>query len=93
MTRLSRKLSLPIVAIVCAIVHNAQSATYAEPKSEEKIRRIAAVVTAYYHNSHADVIVSRLLEGDTLNNKGEFPKLKLVSQHSASVPSPTTREN
>ncbi|MFP6611753.1 MAG: hypothetical protein VB835_05515 [Pirellulales bacterium] len=86
MTRLSRKLSLPLVAIVCAIANNAQSAAYAEPKSEEKIPRVAAVVTAYYHNSHADVIVSRLLEGYTLNNKGEFPKLKLVSLYIDQVP-------
>ena len=40
---------------------------------------VAAVVTAYYHNSHADVIVSRLLQSMTLDGKGECPSLKLVS--------------
>ncbi len=41
--------------------------------------KVAAVVTAYYHNSHADVIVSRLLQTDTLDGKGRRPDLELVS--------------
>jgi hypothetical protein len=41
--------------------------------------RVAAVITAYFHNSHADVIVSRLLQTMTLDGKGEHPALKLVS--------------
>ncbi len=40
---------------------------------------VAAIVTAYYHNSHADVIVSRLLQTMTLDDKGERPALRLVS--------------
>ncbi len=48
--------------------------------------RIAAIVTAYYHNSHADVIVSRLLETDTLDGKGRRPKLNLVSLYTDQVP-------
>ncbi len=42
-------------------------------------KRIAAIVTEYRHNSHADVIVGRLVESHTLDGKGEFPNLKLVS--------------
>lgn len=45
----------------------------AEPK------QVAALVTIYSHNSHADVIVSRLLEGYTLNGEGERPALRLAS--------------
>ena len=51
-----------------------------QPKS------IAAVVTTYFHNSHADVIVSRLLEGYTLDGQGERPDLKLVSLYTDQVP-------
>jgi hypothetical protein len=40
---------------------------------------IAAVVTVFHHNAHADVIVGRLLEGYHLNGKGRLPSLKLVS--------------
>jgi hypothetical protein len=54
--------------------------------SVEKVPRIAAIVTAYYHNSHADVIVSRLLQTDTLDGKGRHPKLKLVSLYTDQVP-------
>jgi hypothetical protein len=43
------------------------------------IPKVAALVTAYYHNSHADVIVSRLLQTMTLDDKGERPALRLVS--------------
>jgi hypothetical protein len=42
-------------------------------------KKVAAIVTAYYHNSHADVIVSRLLETDTLDGKGRASTLKLAS--------------
>ena len=48
--------------------------------------KIAAIVTAYYHNSHADVIAGRLLDGYTLDGKGDFPRLKLVSLYTDQVP-------
>ncbi|MCA9268325.1 MAG: hypothetical protein KDA41_07630 [Planctomycetales bacterium] len=48
-------------------------------KAEEETLKIAAVVTAYYHNSHADVIVSRLLEGYNLNEKAPYPRMRLAS--------------
>ncbi len=49
-------------------------------------KQIAALVTIYTHNSHADVIVSRLLEGYTLNGEGERPDLRLVSLYTDQVP-------
>ena len=42
-------------------------------------KRVAAVVTHYTHNSHADVIVSKLLQTMTLDGRGPRPNLKLVS--------------
>jgi hypothetical protein len=51
-----------------------------KPAQESKpAPKVAALVTAYFHNSHADVIVSRLLQTMTLDDKGERPALQLVS--------------
>jgi len=44
-----------------------------------RVPQVAALVTAYFHNSHADVIVSRLLQTMTLDDKGERPAMRLVS--------------
>jgi hypothetical protein len=49
--------------------------------AEEKVPRVAVVTTVWRHNAHADVIASRLVQGNTLDGKGEFPKLKLVSAY------------
>jgi len=48
-------------------------------RAEEKIPQVAVITTVWYHNSHADVIAARLLQGHTLDGRGEFPKLKLAS--------------
>jgi hypothetical protein len=44
-------------------------------------RKVAAIVTTYYRNSHADVIVGRLLQTDTLDGKGRRSDLDLASLH------------
>lgn len=43
------------------------------------VKRVAGITTVYRHNAHADVILTRLLETDTLDGKGNRPRLKLVS--------------
>jgi len=49
--------------------------------SEQDSPRVAVITTVWRHNAHADVIASRLVQGNTLDGKGEFPKLKLVSAY------------
>lgn len=46
--------------------------------ADEKIPKVAVITTAWYHNSHADVIAGRLLEGMTLEGR-DFPSLKMAS--------------
>ncbi|MEX2174928.1 MAG: hypothetical protein WD872_11240 [Pirellulaceae bacterium] len=51
----------------------------AQEKTQEKTPRVAVIATVWHHNAHADVIAGRLLEGQTLDGQGAFPKLKLAS--------------
>lgn len=50
-------------------------------QGEDRIPQVAVITTEWRHNAHADVIGSRLVQGYTLDGKGEFPKLKLVSAY------------
>ena len=45
----------------------------------EKSPKVAGVTTVYHHNSHADVIFSRMTETDSLNWQGRKPRMKLHS--------------
>ena len=56
-------------------------------------KKVAAVVTVYHHNSHADVIVSRMLQTMTLDGKGEKAKLELASLYTDQVPDRDTSRN
>ncbi len=58
----------------------------AEPTNSVSAKNVAAIVTVYRHNSHADVIVSRLLQTDTLDGKGKDSPLKLVSLYTDQQP-------
>jgi hypothetical protein len=49
--------------------------------SQDQIPRVAVITTEWRHNSHADVIASRLVQGYTLDGQGDFPKLKLASAY------------
>ncbi len=49
-------------------------------------RRVAAIVTEYRHNSHADMIVSRLVLTDMLDGTGHDSPLKLVSLYTDQKP-------
>ena len=52
--------------------------------------KVAAIVTEYRHNSHADIIVSRLLQTYTLDGKGRTSPLELVSLYTDQVPETDT---
>ncbi|MSR58941.1 MAG: hypothetical protein EXS05_15050 [Planctomycetaceae bacterium] len=53
-------------------------------------KRVAAVVTEYRHNSHADVIVSRLFQTQTLDGQGAVPGMELMSLFTDQVPESDT---
>src|SRR3954447_17743261 len=50
-----------------------------------KPKRIAAVVTEYRHNSHADVIIGKYLEGFLQDGKAAGPASHIVSMYTAQV--------
>src|SRR5438552_12247827 len=76
------KLSLTLAALAVAFAR----VSAAEPGIATPNKNVAAIVTVYHHNSHADVIVSRLLQTDTLDGKGKESPLKLVSLYTDQRP-------
>ena len=50
-------------------------------------KRIAAIITEYRPDSHADVIVGRLLEGYEYNGRHQTPQVEVVSMYTDQVPS------
>ena len=57
-------------------------AAFAAPR-----KRIAAIITEYRLDSHADVIVGRLLEGYEFNGPHQTPRVEVVSMYTDQVPS------
>ena len=47
--------------------------------------RVAAIVTEYRHNSHADVICGRILEGYRPNNVPVEPRTRIVSMYTDQI--------
>ena len=48
--------------------------------------RVAGVVSVYHYNSHADMLVGRVLAGHALNGQGQRPFLKLEALFTDQVP-------
>lgn len=83
---LNRIMTALLLSGLALIANSLEAAPGKEKSSPEKKPRIAAVVTEYRHNSHADVIVSRFFQTSTLDGKGEYPDLELVSLYTDQVP-------
>lgn len=49
-------------------------------------KTVAAIVTEYRHYSHADVVVGRLLGGNSANNVWHEPRTRVVSMYTDQVP-------
>lgn len=71
---------------LCLFIGITLYARPAEVPKPAQTKKVAAIVTVYRHNSHADVIVSRLLQTDTLDGKGKDSPLKLASLYTDQRP-------
>ena len=72
--------------IVVALLAVFRPSVASQTSSDGGVKRVAAVVTEYRHNTHADAIVSRLFQTDTLDGKGPQRRLKLVSLYMDQLP-------
>lgn len=70
-------LSLPLLFM---LVGTRYEAACQEPK------KVAAIITEYRRNSHADVIIGRLLEGYSYYGENVNPRVKVVSMYTDRVP-------
>jgi len=72
--------------LVSTLVTPVVLARAVEPSKPTTSKNVAVITTAYFHNSHADVIASRLLQTDTLDGKGKDSPLKFVSLYTDQRP-------
>ena len=57
------------------------------PREKQTVKpRIAAIVTAYFERSHADVFLERVLHGYRLNKKTYYPRLEVASMYLDQTP-------
>ena len=80
---MNRTINLSLVFLGAALAAMPPGARAAE----SRVVKVAAIVTEYRHNSHADILISRLLQTDTLDGKGNDSPLKLVSLYTDQKPS------
>ena len=72
--------------LVAALGNSILSSPAADPSEDSSHKNIAAVVTVYRHNSHAEIIAGRLLLTDSLDGKGRASPLKLASLYTDQRP-------
>src|ERR1700722_12796547 len=83
---MSRPFASAQMAAKAAVACLLTAAGISSPAGGRPAVRVAAVVSEYRHNSHADVIVSRLLLTDMLDGTGRDFPLKLVSLYTDQKP-------
>jgi len=64
----------------------ASSSLAALPAPAAEPRKIAAVITEYRPNSHADVVIGKYLEGYNQDDQPPYPRSKIVSMFTEQVP-------
>lgn len=78
-----RRLLPKFVLLLCALlsISDGVRCVLASDGAEVPARapRVAAVVTVYRPNSHAEMLVGRIVKGELLDNNSPTPKLNLVS--------------
>jgi hypothetical protein len=88
--RLDDGMLIPRSAImgICAARDGTVYATTLSPFTLHAIRfpKVAGIATEYRHNSHADLLLSRMLESDTLDGQGQRPVMSLASLVTDQVP-------
>ena len=77
-----------VIMGICAARDGVVYGTALYPLTVHAIRfaKIAGVTTEYRYNSHADVLLSRLIETDTLDGKGDLASIRLASLFTDQVP-------
>ena len=77
-----------VIMGICAASDGTVYLTTLYPFTVHAIRvpRVAGVATTYFRNSHADVIIGRLLQTDTLDDKGRRTSIELASLYTDQVP-------
>lgn len=76
----------PHVLLIFALMLRAPDGLLAGDDIPAKPKRIAAIVSEYRHNSHADLIVGRLFLTQTLDAQGARPAMELMSLYTDQVP-------
>ncbi len=73
---------------ICASADGRVYVTTLAPFTLHEIRlpHVAGVTSVYHHNAHADVLLSRLMQTDTLDGAGEQPTIAIDSLYVDQVP-------
>ncbi len=77
-----------VIMGICAATDGTVYLTTLYPFTVHAIRvpRVAGVASIYFRNSHADMIIGRQLQSDTLDDKGRRTSLELASLYTDQVP-------
>jgi hypothetical protein len=77
-----------VIMAICAARDGRVYLTTLYPFTVHEVRfpKVAGITTVYHENSHADVILGRLIQTETLDDQGRRPNMQLVSLYTDQVP-------